>query len=238
VKLDQHNTEEPERILRLSESADWCVLDEFNLTKVEKLASSRFYRFGESIFLEGDAVKGVYYVQSGLLGVRKADRNGNDTLIKIASEGDTLGYRPLIAAQPHRASAEALRDSIVRFLDKDTVLHLIEDSPALGLNFLKRAARELGDMEQRFHEQITLDTRTRFAHLMMVMKEKHGNIQPDGSMDLDLPLSRSDIAAMLGVRRESVSRAIRELEEARLAFFSARKVIVPNPALLQETMKK
>ncbi len=227
-----------EREIQLSASEDWCVLNEVDLSQVEQHSVERLYQTGEALFREGDAVKGVYYVQSGLVGVRKADPYGNPTLLKLAWPGDTLGYRPLLANQCHRASAEAFRKGVVCFVDSKTVLQLIEATPALGLNFLKRAAKELGDAEQRFHDSVTLDMRTRFAHLLLVMQQQQKYVRgdSDGSAELLLPISRSDIAAMLGVRRETVSRAIRVLEESGVAYFSQRQVLVPDPASLTKTL--
>ncbi len=216
----------------LQDSPEWCALGNTDLEDVEKHARCRCYETGEVIFYEGDPVKGVYFVKAGLVGVRKADLNGNSTLLKLAWPGDTLGYRPLLAGQAHRAGAEALRQSVVCMIDARTARTMIEQNPALGLNFLKRAARELGDAEQKFHDSVTLHTRTRFAHLLVVLQDRFGRLADDGSMHLDLPVSRSDIAAMLGVRRESVSRVIHELEDTGVAHFVDRSVVVPDPGSL------
>ena len=220
------------------DSPEWCALQEVDVGTVEKVAIRCSYDTGDIIFYEGDTVKGVYYVQSGLVGVRKEDQEGNSTLLKVAQSGDTLGYRPLVANQPHRASAEVLKPSIICFIDAQTTRHLIEDTPALGLNFLARAAMELGDAEEKFHESVTLSIRARFAHLLIVMQKKFGRVGSDGSLHFTLPLSRSDLAAMLGVRRESISRIIHELDESGITHFVERKVVVPDPESLMREFHK
>lgn len=220
-------------------SAEWCDLDEVDLTTVEETAICSQYDTGDIIFYEGDAVEGVYFVKSGLVGVRKADLEGNSTLLKVAKPGDTLGYRPIAAGQPHRASAEVLKPSIICFIDKETVQRMIQGNPALGLNFLKRAAKELGDAEERFHESVTLTTRARFAHLLIIMQQQFGHPADDGSQQLTLPLSRSDLAAMLGVRRESISRVIHELESMGITRITEREVVIPDPeSLIREFHKQ
>ncbi len=47
-------------------------------------------------------------------------------------------------------------------------------------------------------------------------------------MTLDLPLSRQDMAAMIGIRPESMSRTIRSFEDDKVAIFSGRQVHVPS----------
>ncbi len=210
-------------------SPEWCVLNEVDLTTIEETAICSSYDTGDIIFYEGDEVQGVYFVKSGLVGVRKADFEGNSTLLKIANPGDTLGYRPLAAEQPHRASAEVLKPSVICFIDAKTMRQIVQGNPALGLNFLKRAALELGDAEEKFHESVTLSTRARFAHLLIVMQDKLGHEAEDGSQQFTLPVSRSDLADMLGVRRESISRVIHELESEGITEIRERNVVVPDP---------
>jgi len=224
--------------MHMIDSEEWCALNDVDVTATEEAAICSNYETGDVIFYEGDDVKGVYFVKAGLVGVRKADLEGNSTLLKLAEPGDTLGYRPLAADQPHRASAEAVNPSIICFIDKATVRQMIGENPALGLNFLKRAAKELGDAEEKFHESVTLSTRARFAHLLIVMQDRFGHATEDGSLQLTSPLSRSDMAAMLGVRPESVSRVIHELEGTGITHFAEREVTIRDPNSLMDVFIK
>jgi CRP-like cAMP-binding protein len=207
-------------------------LSDVNLRKVEQIAICSEYDAGDILFDENDPCEGIYFVTSGLIGVRKAGLEGESTLIKLAYPNDTLGYRPMLAGECHRATAEALRESAVCFIAKDAVLGMIRDDPALGLSFLQRASRDLGEAEQRYHEKSTLTLRTRFAHLLMLWKDRCGHIDADGKFRLELPVSRTNLAAMLGVRRESVSRMIQKLEKEGVTHFSERHVEVQDPKVL------
>jgi|TARA_Y100000310_G_scaffold229967_1_gene232393 CRP-like cAMP-binding protein len=210
------------------ESPEWSALTESEVKILEKAVVCRKHELGDVIFYEGDACHGTYFIKSGLVGIRKADIEGDSTLLKIAQPGDTLGYRPLLAEQNHRASAEVLKPSHICFINRATVRLLMRSNPNLGLNFLKRAAIELGEFEERFHESVTLSVRARFAHLLIALQDKYGHAGEDGSLVLELPVSRADLAAMLGVRRESVSRVIHELEREGLTHFIDRSVQVPD----------
>jgi CRP-like cAMP-binding protein len=223
---------------QFKDSAEWCVLREVDLKTVEETAKRSSYDTGDVIFYEGDEVKGVYYVESGLVGVRKADPEGNSTLLKVTQPGDTLGYRPLVANQLHRASAEVLKPSVICFITAKTIRQMIQDTPALGLSFLARAAEELGDAEEKYHESVTLSIRARFAHLLIILQHKFGRTGSDGSLHFTLPISRSDLAAMLGVRRESISRIINELDSRGITKFAERTVVVPDPDSLMREFHK
>lgn len=51
-------------------------------------------------------------------------------------------------------------------------------------------------------------------------------MRDDGSMRLELPLSRRDMGELLGMRPETVARAIRALESSDVATFTGRTVVI------------
>lgn len=225
------------RARELRDAPEWCNLSEVDLQSLERAQVRRSYQPGEMLFHEGTPCLGAYFVLEGLVGVRKADPEGNTTLIKLAYPGDTLGYRPFLAEEPHRASAEVLQACAVSFIECAYLRRIIHDNPAVGLAFLSRAAKALGEAEERFHETVTLSMRARFAHLLMVFRERFGEAQSDGTLFLELPVSRGDLAAMLGVRRESISRVIHELQQSGIARFSGQTVHVLRVEQLVEEFR-
>lgn len=207
---------------------EWCVLTDEELTLVDKGKVSRDYLPGEVIFHEADPCQGVHCVESGLVGVRKMNANGQEILLRLGYPGDTLGYRSLLAGDDHNNSAEALEPSVVCFIDAATVRTLLTKNPTLGLRFLHHAATDLGAAEDKVLQSTTLPVRARFAHLLLVLKDRYGVVGKDGALELDLPLSRQDMAAMIGIRPESMSRTIRSLEDDDIARFTGRRVRVRN----------
>ncbi len=207
---------------------EWCVLTEEELRLVDKAKVSRDYLPGEVIFHEADACQGIHCIESGLVGVRKMNANGQEILLRLGYPGDTLGYRSMLAGDDHNNSAEALEPSVVCFIDAGTVRTLLSKNPTLGLRFLTHAAKDLATAEDKVLQSTTLPVRARFAHLLLVLKDRYGVVGKDGAMELDLPLSRQDMAAMIGIRPESMSRTIRSLEQDDIARFSGRRVSIPN----------
>lgn len=207
---------------------EWCVLTDDELKLVDKSKMSRDYLPGEVVFHEADACQGVHCIESGLIGVRKMNANGQEILLRLCHPGDTLGYRSMLAGDDHNNGAEALEPSTVCFIDAGTVRTLLSRNPSLGLRFLTHATKDLGAAEDKVLQSTTLPVRARFAHLLLVLKDRYGVVGADGAMDLELPLSRQDMAAMIGIRPESMSRTIKSLEEDDIARFSGRRVHVRN----------
>ncbi|MCH8237312.1 MAG: Crp/Fnr family transcriptional regulator [Proteobacteria bacterium] len=210
------------------ERTEWCVLDDDELQQVDVGKTCREYLPGEVAFHEGDSCRGVHCIESGLVGIRKTDANGNEILLRLSYPGDTMGYRSFLAGDDHNNTAEALEPTVLCFISGNTVRTLLLNNPSLGLRFLRHAAEDLNAAEERVLQNTTLPVRARFAHLLLVLKDRYGVAGDNGELDIELPLSRQDMAAMIGIRPESMSRTIRSFQEDGVARFSGRRVHVPN----------
>lgn len=182
------------------------------------------YQPGQYIFYEGDKCDGIHFICHGLVGVRKIDAEGGSVLIRLAEEGDPLGYGPLIAEKDHYCTAEALQPTSVCFLRAEYLMELFHHNPALSFEFLRRASRDLGEARERFHQAVSMNLRLRLAHYLLLMKKRYGHITDDGKLLIELPISRRDMAEMIGVRSESLSRTIRQLTDQGILTFSGRRV--------------
>jgi len=167
-------------------------------------------------------------VESGVVTLRKTDGNGNSMLLGIANSGDTVGYRDFFSRGEYTATAEIAESAKVCFISRDIVNELLRSNPSLGLRFLLRVSEDLNRAEDRMLQGSSLSVRTRLAHLLLTLKDRFGEVDDDGTLTIRLPLSRQDIASLLGTRPETISRAINILEEAEVARFSGREVFIAD----------
>ncbi len=215
--------------------SDWRVLCGEDLAILTAGITSRRYESGETIFWMGEVNHGIYCVSSGAVAVRKIDTEGNAVLLQLGYPGDTLGYRSFLSEGEHKTTAEALGPTHICHVRPETISRLLERNPSLGLQFLKRASQELEQAHDAIVQNVTLSNRQRFAHLLLVLARRHGRPRPDGSRTIVLPLSRRDLASMIGARHETLSRIIGRLEADGVANFSGRHVHVPEiDALVKE----
>ncbi len=211
------------------ERSQWSVLGTDEMERLDRAKVCRRFDPGEVVFHEGDLCNSVFCVMDGLVGIRKTDAEGNSVLLaRMATAGDTLGYRPFLANEMHRGTAEALKPSTICTIEGKAVRELLSHNPSLGLQFLERAAKDLGEAEEHYFQTVTLSVRARFAHLLLVLNEQYGKTAADGGLSIELPLSRGDLAAMIGARPESMSRTIRKMEDDGIARFAGRTVHVPR----------
>ena len=188
----------------------------------------REYGSGEVIFGQGTRNDGIYCVSGGTVGIRRCDSNGHSVLLELAYPGDTIGYRSFLTDSEHRTSAEALGPVVVCHIAHATATKLLAANPALGLSFLKRSLGALETAHDAMFRQATLSNRHKLIHLLLLLVGRHGRHLANGSQSIELPVSRRDLASMVGTRHETLSRIIGRLETDGIVQFSGRNVTVPS----------
>lgn len=192
------------------------------------------YRTGDRLFAQGQLPTGLYCVQSGDILLWHIDTFGFKTSFRTVGQGELIGYRSLLGDDRHAATAEALSECRVCFYPKHKLEELIYGDAGLTRQFFRMLARDRGPADALLLRGQHLPVRVRLVYLLLTTKDRHAEHTVDGALIYRLPLSRKNIASLIGARPETVTRAIKELNRDGVAMFHNRKVIVPDPARLFE----
>jgi len=211
---------------------EWEGLDEAGLQRLSSAKVSRSYKKGEYIYHQGDSIQGLWCLTRGMVSLNAMDANGKSVVVGLAPEGSTLGSRAFFAEEPHSTSAQAVSAVNACFIRREVVSELIENYPVLARSFLRQISKGLREAHETILRGATLSLRGRLAHLMLLFGDRYGVATAEGERSFMLPLSRRDIAALLGTCPESLSRTIRKLQDDQLVRFNARKVSIPSIAKL------
>jgi CRP-like cAMP-binding protein len=212
------------------ETVDHGLLDTYRVES--RLAA------GQVLFEERAPCHGLHCIEGGLLALRKSDEHGNGVILRLAHPGETLGFPAFFGRMGYSASAEALRDSRICFFPGRLVQDILARNPGLRDEFCRLLAQEL---VQYGDARLRVATRTlewRLQDLLLQLLPGCGEVDGSGNAAwLELPLSRRDLAAMLGVRPETVARAARQLGEMGLARFDSRRVVIPDLRRLRREVR-
>ena len=220
---------------RARQTTEWCALNDEELALLDGVKVAKPYEAGTALFHQGDDCDGIYCVSSGLVGIRRLNAEGSSTLVRLCSPGETIGYRSFLLKSGHRTTAEIMMPSMVCFIRRTTVRALLEQNPNLGLRFLDHTVKDADEFEERHFESVNFTVKSRLLNLLMVLYERFGSLNAGGELILELPISRQDIASLLGTSPETISRNIGKVQEEGLAQFEGRKVRVRSlEALIQQ----
>lgn len=189
---------------------------------------------GEVLFEQGSQSRGVFCVSRGLFSLRSYHPNGSSTLLKLAYPGDLIGFRAFLRNGGHRTEARALMPSRVCTVARRVANQVIEASPMVLSRLVARCIDDMDQSQSRIAASTVFTNRERLADLLLALLEKHGDTVRS-TTQMRLPVSRQDIADMLGVQPETLSRLMRKLERDGLISVSGRIVVVHSLPALRDT---
>ncbi len=171
----------------------------------------REYARDETVFRQGDESREVYVVLRGKVRIYKISPAGHETTIDIFAAHDVFGELAALDGQPRSASAKAIEDTALLVMAQQRFVQHLEHIPRLALNLAHLLAHKLR-WTAAFAESIAqYDAAGRLLHILISYTERYGQeVEPDKVYRLDLPLNQSDLASMVGARREWVNRLLNE----------------------------
>ncbi|MFD2174676.1 Crp/Fnr family transcriptional regulator [Rhodobacter lacus] len=190
--------------------------------------SRREVAAGEVVFEQGSRNHAVLCVSKGLIALRSHNPDGSSTLMRLAYPGEIIGFRSFLSRSEHQTEARALMPSRVCTVTRMSAEKLVRNHPAILERLMVRAVAEIDRSHARIIAAATTSNKDRLAQLLKWLMARHGGFE-DGMMRMQLPMTRSDLADLIGVQRETMSRLIKRLEEDGDFGFQGREVWMRPP---------
>lgn len=216
------------------ENGIFCAMELASLDDVSQHKVTNVYKKGQTLFVQGNHPFGIYCVSTGNIKVSKIGSDGKESIVRIVTAGDILGHRSLFTDQFYSATATALEDTKVCFIDKKYIMKTITENPEVSLEIINKLSRDMGAAESRITSMHQKNVRERLAELFLLLKDTHGHKLDDGRWKLDLKLTREEMATMIGTANETLIRFISEFKEAGLIEQEGKVIYITNEAELLE----
>jgi len=220
-----------------------CIVRQFNslramskeeLKEVSDSKSTKKVKRGDPIFEEGDRLNGVYCVRNGVSKLSKLSANGKDQIVKLATKGEVIGQRSVIAEESANLSAIAVSDMEVCFIPKESIVHTLQKNPNFTLEVLRHMAHDLKEADDVIVNISQKTVKQRIAQAFLYLKNNFGEDE-DGF--LALTLSREDLSNVVGTATESAIRIISEFKKKGLIHASGKKIGIKDERKLQEMVE-
>jgi CRP/FNR family transcriptional regulator len=181
-------------------------------------APTRDLNAGDRLINAGEAADHVFNILDGMLMVSRTGGDGRRQVLSFLVRDNFVG---LTATDHYFFTVEAVMPTRVACRPRRMLTQRLTDDPESERTFMNMVFRVL---EDAFDLVYNLGQRTAVERLaVFILYLRHWHRLGDAMDDLDpalnqvhLPMSREDIADFLGLKKETVSRSFRQLEERRL----------------------
>jgi CRP/FNR family transcriptional regulator len=198
-------------------------LVEEQLLQVRQIAVDRFYARGKTIFLEGDPGDGFYIVADGKVKIFKVSAEGKEQILHIYGSGHPFGEVPVFSGQKFPATAMALLKSHLLFFPRAAFIRLIGDNPSLSLNMLAVLSMRLREFTVQIENLSLKEVPGRLASYLIYLSQE----QQD-SQKVTLPISKGQLASLLGTIPETLSRILGKMSNQALIDVNGGEIILKD----------
>jgi CRP/FNR family transcriptional regulator, cyclic AMP receptor protein len=210
-----------------------CDLSGGPLRDFDTVSLTSFYPRGAKLFIEGQHPKGVFILCSGRAKLSIDSSNGR-SLMRIAEQGEMLGLSATLSGYPYEVSAEMLESGRVNFIRRDHFINFLNNQAEASL----RVAQHLSHVHVAVHEQMRAlalsdSVAEKLARLLLNWLKKTGR-QTEQGIHLKLALTHAEIAQMIGVTRETVTRLLGEMRSKGVIQLKGSNLVIKDIEALED----
>jgi CRP/FNR family transcriptional regulator len=209
----------------------FCSLSDNQLTDLSIDKTCNQYKKGQIVFFEGNRPAGLFCINKGKVKIFQMGPEGKEQIMRLAKEGDILGYRSLISGDVYSASAAVMEDAVLCFIPRKTFFELLQSNSELSTRMMKLLSGDLKSAEVRITGLAQKPVRERLAETLLMLKEFYG---VEHNSAINATLSREEIANIVGTATETVIRILSDFKSEKIIDIQSKKIkILNHEALLR-----
>lgn len=223
-------------IEQLEELEIFNNISKVSYEKLAQLGEVKKYDAGAHIFRDKEEVTTLYIIISGSVSLYKLNENGHKRVIFILGKGKMIND-VIIQGLPSSINCEIFEQAQILSYDKNAFLNIMERDFLLSKNIMSSLAMKV----RRLYRQLKNTTGTirmekRLAAKLWKLSKDYG-IKTENGVIININISVTYLADLLGSKRETISRAIKMLIKENLIIYEDKKIKVINQHKLSEFFK-
>ncbi len=150
------------------------------------------------------------------------------TIFDVHTRGDVIGLCPVLDGGPQADMVVAASAVTTLAIDQDTFADLLERDPRVRLCFDEAVARRIRRDANRATSLASDPVEIRYRRLLVDLAERFGVHGDCRGLNVDVGLTRRELAGLLGAALETVIRQTNALRGAGLIITDGRRFLIPD----------
>ncbi len=186
----------------------------------------RVYEKGTLLFQQGEPADMFYVVLDGWVKVFRITPDGSEAVVGVFRRGETFAEAAIFLGGRYPVSAEAATTTRLLKIDGEMLRRRIREQPDLALSMLASTSYHLKFLVEQIEQIKLLSGPQRIADFLIRLC-----LKSEGAEKVELPYEKALIANRLGMKPESLSRALAKLRPYGVTVDRENVSIADIPAL-------
>jgi CRP/FNR family transcriptional regulator, cyclic AMP receptor protein len=208
-------------------------LSDAEILSLSRMFSERSYDRGQVVFTEEDTGRTMYVVHEGRVKVSRWLASGREVILAFHPAADYFGEMALIDGQTTPATVTAVVPTTILTLGRSHFAELLRQ-PSFATALLRALCARCRDAWQQIEVLSHQNAEARIRIALHQLCLRKGTRTPEG-VRIEVPLTHRELASLAGVSRETATRVLGLLAEAKLVRVEGRRFLVTEPERLIET---
>lgn len=205
-------------------------IKESSKIELKKILKERQLSTKEILFNERDIVDKVYFLKSGKISIFKMSENGERKIIFILRSGEMINEISFDNTKSTTIGCEAFDKAIILECMGKDFIKVMEDDFTLTKNILISTQNRNRRLYRQLKNSISIRIDKKLAAKLYRIGKEFGVCKGEWTL-LNVNLTITYIADMLGCKRESLSRAMKILQDEKLVKIEGKKVYIKKDEL-------
>lgn len=184
---------------------------------------------GHIFYRPGDANNSLFFLKEGTVQLYHLSPDGRKLVVAVPQAGECFGQAFLPTQKQRQSFAEAVSPACVYVLARQGLERLLSQRPGVALALLYSLEQRLTQTEAQLVDTTFKSMPARLATLLLQLA--HTQPREQGKLVVT-GLTHEELAERLGVYRETVSSALRELKDAQAIQLGRRRIVINSPQRL------
>jgi CRP-like cAMP-binding protein len=213
---------------KIMQCASYATKSRINLEKGYETFSK-----GDLLFQAGSPANGFYFLKRGSVRTFRKTTSGQEQTFRLKGVGDWLGFRDCMGHGNHNYDAIALESVQVCFINRELIEDLVQNDTSFQKEIFHQIAEDWKATEEQVFQLGTKQVHSRLAEIILVLDKAQGS-----RSTVDLNINREELASIIGMKVETLVRALTDLKTRNYISVEKNRFIILNrEALLALALK-
>ena len=188
---------------------------------------------GTVLIAQGQPAREIAVVCAGHVKISTSSQTGKRICLGLAGPGAVLGLSAAISGTPHQVSIEALEPCQLRFLKTDGFLALLKKDSVACLAAVTSLSNEVRKMYRCVRLIGLSQSATQRLAQVLIRWDMHEGDEPKNKLCLRVPLTHKELAEIVGVSRETVTRLLSAFQQRDIIHCQGTTLVIEDQRTLR-----